>query len=567
MKMKIYISKKNLILILLLYSSKNNNFFDFFKGPNFSQQFTENIKNNAQEIAKDLGKKFTEIDILTTLKNATNQPIQNARIEFLKPFDQHPYIQTQASVKTGQISDEEKNFIEKRKNKIQQDLKSITGSDKLLNIGLCISGGGYRAMASSLGLLKGLQEKGILDCIQYISTLSGSTWGVGFLTSSGKSIDEFKKEIKDNIKNNPKTPNLHNINNINFDVQLPLPTQEQAQSITHNLVLKFLFDQPLSSIDIWGASTANNLIKTQKYRLSEQQNKTDLPMPIYTAVSSLSEWFEFNPYDVRNLSNNKYIPSWAFGRKFVKGQSETEETSDGKRFPPESPLSFLLGICTSAFSVSVQEVIRFMEKNDMNLGPIPKVVLDFLITKDKKVLEISGKKALSSETYDFSQDSDTTKLVTLADAGIDFGLPFPPLLQKERDIDLIIVFDTSENIKRAPSLRGAINYANNSNNTQIQNLPDVTDEQLNSIDKQPITILKKPGSPTIIYFPLLLDCKNTYCDTFNFGYTQEEFDEIFNTSKNVIVDNFNSLKDTIIEDQKNKQNAISRYALQATRDA
>ena len=38
------------------------------------------------------------------------------------------------------------------------------------------SGGGYRAAMALSGAMKALQDIGILDCVTYISGVSGSTW-------------------------------------------------------------------------------------------------------------------------------------------------------------------------------------------------------------------------------------------------------------------------------------------------------------------------------------------------------------------------------------------------------
>ncbi|KAL0194272.1 hypothetical protein M9458_012568, partial [Cirrhinus mrigala] len=44
------------------------------------------------------------------------------------------------------------------------------------NIALLSSGGGQRAMVGLLGSLVELNKAGLLDCILYLSGISGSTW-------------------------------------------------------------------------------------------------------------------------------------------------------------------------------------------------------------------------------------------------------------------------------------------------------------------------------------------------------------------------------------------------------
>ena len=63
-------------------------------------------------------------------------------------------------------------------------------------IGLALSGGGSRAMAFHLGCLRALNDLGILDNIDVISTISGgSVIGAYYVYTPEKSFDEFDKDI------------------------------------------------------------------------------------------------------------------------------------------------------------------------------------------------------------------------------------------------------------------------------------------------------------------------------------------------------------------------------------
>ena len=508
------------------------------------------LKDKASEIAQDLGSKFQE----STITSAADIPLKKARSQFTGT----PHQNDPTSINSGQISNEETTIINLRQTKNNSALKDLTKLDipkeKTLNIAICTSGGGYRAMIATLGLLKGLEEARILDTVQYISTLSGSAWGTGFWISSKKSLSDFIEQVKNNIQKNVTLPT-------------PITDSEQIKNTVKNFVAKFVYDQPLSSVDIWGALIGNNLVGTQTLKLSEQQNLVqngDLPFPIYTAVSATSfspltyDWYEFNPYNVRNIRTNNYIPTWAFGRKFERQQfhenghsSLSEKTSSGDVFPEELPLNFLLGICGSAFTVNVKEIIKDMESNSA-LSDLQATVLDYIISKDEKALHISSKRAIPAEVYNFAPKNGSKEIIILIDAGIDFNLPFPPLLQKDRNIDLIIALDASASVKNAPALKGAESYATqHSISGKINELPKI---DYSDIDKKPISIFKEAGKPTVIYVPYLFvnECGDSYCSTFNFGYGNKEFDMAFNASKNTVTENFNQIKNAIIEAQKEK---------------
>jgi hypothetical protein len=62
------------------------------------------------------------------------------------------------------------------------------------NYGIALSGGGCRALTSSIGTLRGLHQLGLLKTARYISTNSGSSWLNGPLSYSTKNLNEFLGE-------------------------------------------------------------------------------------------------------------------------------------------------------------------------------------------------------------------------------------------------------------------------------------------------------------------------------------------------------------------------------------
>ena len=67
--------------------------------------------------------------------------------------------------------------------------------DSLPRIGLCTSGGGSRAMLSSLGSLSSLQQQGLFDASEYIAGLSGSTWAMSQIYANSHHIQIRSQEI------------------------------------------------------------------------------------------------------------------------------------------------------------------------------------------------------------------------------------------------------------------------------------------------------------------------------------------------------------------------------------
>ena len=65
-----------------------------------------------------------------------------------------------------------------------------------LKIGLALSGGGARAIAFHLGCLRALNNRGLLDKVTAMSTVSGGSLIGALYAYSNKPFDEFEEEIK-----------------------------------------------------------------------------------------------------------------------------------------------------------------------------------------------------------------------------------------------------------------------------------------------------------------------------------------------------------------------------------
>ncbi|XP_050957834.1 cytosolic phospholipase A2 gamma-like [Labeo rohita] len=77
------------------------------------------------------------------------------------------------------LNKKEEEFVARRRNTVLQCLQKFNihcSQDKVPNIALLGSGGGQRAMVGLLGSLVELDKAGLLDCILYLSGVSGSTW-------------------------------------------------------------------------------------------------------------------------------------------------------------------------------------------------------------------------------------------------------------------------------------------------------------------------------------------------------------------------------------------------------
>lgn len=466
---------------------------------------------------------------------------------------ENPYQEKPAIVRMGNnLSEDEKKYLHVRKPKVKKALERILrrpiADNEVPTIAFIGSGGGCRAMISTLGFLIGAKEIGLLDATTYITALSGSTWMLGLWMTSNLPIGKFKRQLIPKMSNG-----------------IELVSTEEMGLILSNFLVKFAFDQSITLVDFYGALLANTFLRDfgnrrQRIYLSDQRKRVriaDVPFPIYTAVSgegSLKHsWYEFTPFEVGNIWLKSYVPTWAFGRKFNKGVSVD--------FAPEQSLGFYLGTFGSAFSANVDTMYK--ESFLLGIEPIYRKIesnVPFGIVKKiaSEPLRKLGKQRVTwAEVFNYTAGMQTSpisikKQLKLVDAGLDLNLPYSPVSgqRPERKADILIFLDASKTIEGSTELKKVEAYA------RKHGLP-FPKINYSGIDQRAITVIKDehdPKKPVIIYMPLIKDkelwaankesgpfrkykrhlelfdpvtcIKESFCDTFNFKYSREEAQQL-----------------------------------------
>lgn len=475
-----------------------------------------------------------------------------------KLFESHEYGQRVAHVRTGtDLSQEEKNYLEMRKPKVKAALEKLTGlklaDDEVLRIAFSGSGGGYRAMVSTLGSVIGAHETGLLDAITYFSALSGSTWMLAPWTIMGITPAQFREQLIPRIS----------------EALFPQWTKLKTAEIAEQALKKFVFGEPVSLIDLYGALLGRRLlgngVNPYAITLGSQISRIahgDWVFPIYTAVVTKTEpyqWVEFTPYEIGSDYLGGYVPSWALGRKFSQGKSTT--------FSPPQPLGFYMGIWGSAFSANFKEIYQ------NTIDQISPKQLRDALQYGTEELKVGNTRLLPAKVFNYTRGipglpRNQEETLTLIDAGLSCNLPGVPLLKKERSVDVLVFLDASQFVDGATELKCVEAYARKNNiKFPVINYKD--------IGKKTVSIFKDekdPSVPVVIYLPRIKNdkysktfdpseniAKGGYARTDNFAYTPEEVRQLsglteFNMkeSKDAII---NALRDAILarRDVKNKK--------------
>ena len=373
--------------------------------------------------------------------------------------------------------------------------------DDVPTIAMCGSGGGLRALVAGASSYLSAQEAGLFDCVTYTAGVSGSCWLQTLYHSSlagqnyRKLIEHLKRRIGTHIAFPPPALNL-------------LTSAPTNKFLLSGIVEKARSDPEadFGLVDVYGLLLASRLlvprgeleVDSRDLKISNQRVNTDngtSPMPIYTAVrheipldevetikvnmqthpaeeikekakrESWFQWFEWSPYEFWCEELEAGIPTWSLGRKFNQGVNVPRDNGLGL---PELRVPQLMGIWGSAFCATlshyykeVQPIVRGItgfggvddlmeDRNDdlIKVHPIdPASIPNFALGLEKQ-LPPTCPKSLFSSTH-----------LQLMDAGMSNNLPIYPLLRPGRDIDIIIAFDASAEVKKDNWLSVADGYA------------------------------------------------------------------------------------------------------------
>lgn len=465
------------------------------------------------------------------------------------------------------LSSQEKRFVANRMPKVQEALTRYFGISNQLKIGLCSSGGGNRAMLTSLGFFLGAEEIGLFNSALYNAALSGSTWTVSpwsyFNATQNMSLLAFKEQL---------VPRLNEtMVGVGGVAGPPMLGSDVVGSFGMNIAKRFAYNQEITTIDAYGALIGNyTLMPAGEDRLNvtwssiaDKIEQGNIPYPMGSAVSFKNKkagegseyyWYEVGPFEAGSDPVG-YVPTWAFGSKFSKGRPE--ETPDGSA--PEYPLSYYEGVYGSAFAASANEVLdQALPKPSFSLlGKTFTLPIDTWIQKSL-TSKAKDARLYPASFYNFTKDLDGSPIksndqIELYDGAMNFNFPLPLLMRPARKLDVIVICDASidaESLKRA-----ALHFKRNN-----IKFPEVKNLTKNDLMKNHMTVFNDPrgssydpGMVTLLYFPLMQnnDFDSAFdpaactasgpCKTFNFKYTQEEAEKVVGLARANVV----SMKDEV----------------------
>jgi hypothetical protein len=470
------------------------------------------IKGNEFYVAEENGK-LDAYNMLAWKARPLKQIIQEVGDVALgalrAAYDNYPHKGEVARVRQGTaLGAEEQAYRNARRAHVKQALEKLLGRTiadaHVPVIAFCGSGGGYRAMTSTLGFLQGAQAAGIYDAAMYNVGLSGSTWAIAGLMQSKLDLTSYIDQIKPRLA-------LGKTDGVAWD------------RVALALAKKAAFGQKLGTVDLYGAILGEHLLTNlggasnpQELFLSDQVafvGQANVPFPLYTSIMDVTapgdkkigyEWVEFSPYEIGTAAlGGAFVPTWAFGSPFNAGASQ--------EILPQQMLDYLMGIWGSAFTPNMKDAITIYSKGVQD-KPIIKVfniplptklvlsALDQVLVGSWAAEQRAAPATVANWMKGLSNSVAQKNDVILADAGIDFNIPFPPLLRPERAVDIIVVLDASNEVLRGGTgeLRKAEQYCRAHN----LKFPPIDYAQASAGNCVVFEDKNDPKCPVLIYMPL-----------------------------------------------------------------
>jgi lysophospholipase len=342
----------------------------------------------------------------------------------------------------------------------------------LPNIGIAVSGGGYRAMLNGAGLIQAFDSRtpnstnvgqlgGLLQSTTYLSGLSGGSWLVSSLYANNyTSVDAIlAADTSDH-----STGNVWQLGNTIFEgpdsggIQL-LDSLGYYSSLTDAVNGKEDAGFNTTITDYWGRALSYQLINATDggpaytfSSIAQQDWFSDgsVPLPLIVAdsrapgqkvVSTNSTVFTFSPWELGSDDPTLYAfaPLQYVGTNFTAGAPrDNNECVVGY-----DNVGFVFGTSSSLFN-AILTTLNGVDEN----GAFSTIVLDALkgilssVSEDEEDIADWQNPffGYNNDTYRGSRD----ETLTLVDGGEDGqNIPLHPLIQPNRNVDIIFAVDSS----------------------------------------------------------------------------------------------------------------------------
>ncbi|PYH47839.1 uncharacterized protein BP01DRAFT_414137 [Aspergillus saccharolyticus JOP 1030-1] len=433
----------------------------------------------------------------------------------------------------------------------------------LPNIGIAVSGGGYRALTNGAGALKAFDSRtegstqsgqlgGLLQAATYVSGLSGGGWLLGsvyinnFTTISN--LQTYKEgevwQFQNSIIKGPKTKGLQ-----------IWDTAQYYEELVKVVAGKRDAGFNISFTDYWGRALSYQLIKAtdggpsytwSSIALTDDFRAGKMPLPLLVAdgrnpgeilVGSNSTVYEFNPWEFGSFDPSifAFAPLEYLGSYFEEGRVPRNSTC----VRGYDNAGFVMGTSSSLFN-------QFILK--LNTTDLPSTLKDIAAEILEELGDRNDDIAIYAPNPFYRYHHEQTAHLNVVDGGEDKqNLPLHPLIQPTRQVDVIFAVDSSASTANhwpngsplVATYERSQNASGAGNGTVFPSIPDKNTFVNLGLNTRPTFFgcnssnLTAPA-PLLVYLPNYPYTTYSNKSTFQLTYAISERDEMITNGYNVV---------------------------------
>ncbi|KAK5049539.1 Lysophospholipase 1 [Exophiala bonariae] len=383
----------------------------------------------------------------------------------------------------AELSSQETAWLERRRNNTVEPMRdlltrlNITGFDagsyidrvsnnasELPNIGIAVSGGGWRALMNGAGAIKAFDSRtdnntgrgqlgGLLQSATYLAGLSGGGWLVGSIfinnyTTVGalQSHDAGSTwQFENSVLEGPDKGGLQ-----------ILDTAQYYGSLSDAVTGKRDAGFDVSLTDVWGRALSFQLINAtdggpaytwSSISLAQDFQDANTPFPILVAdarapgetlIPGNTTVYEFNAFEMGTWDPTAYgfIPMQYLGTNFTAGSVPNNDQC----VVGFDNAGFIMGTSSSLFN----QFLLNLNGTDIpqSLRDIVSSILNTLSSDNNDIADYTPNPFFHYNPQ--SNPSANSSRLTLVDGGEDLqNIPLHPLIQPNRHVDVIFAVDSS----------------------------------------------------------------------------------------------------------------------------
>jgi len=332
----------------------------------------------------------------------------------------------------------------------------------LPNIGIAVSGGGYRALQNGAGFLAAADNRtdnstssgqigGLLQATTYLAALSGGGWLVGSMYANNLSSVQALRDsqrvwnFQDSIFEGPNDDHIQILSTADYYSTVLSEVGDKRDAGFNTSITdywgRFLSYQLVNATDGGPAYTFSSIAQQPSFTNGQS------PFPILVSdgrapgtqiVSLNSTVYEFNPFELGSWDPTTYAfaPLEYVGSNFSAGGVPT----DGQCVRGFDQIGFVMGTSSSLFNTFLLE---------LNQTALPAALMSifngFLTDLGSDYNDVAQWQP--NPFYHFNNDTNRnaqTMDLTLTDGGEDGqNIPLYPLIQPQRHVDVIFAIDSS----------------------------------------------------------------------------------------------------------------------------